>query len=97
MASGASKSNECDSKTGQCSCLSNLICEKCDQVKNGFYIKDLHNIDDWMYTTLNSRYCIKKSHMLDSNNKITEMCEIGVEDPKELTMLSLGCPYLHKN
>jgi hypothetical protein len=41
--SGASKNNECDSKTGQCSCLSNLIGEKCDQVKNGFYIKDLHN------------------------------------------------------
>ena len=58
-------------------------------------IKDIHSIDDWIYTNLNSRYCIKKTHMLDSNNKITEMCEIGMEDHKELTMLSLGCPYLH--
>jgi hypothetical protein len=60
-------------------------------------LKEIHNIDDWMYINLNSRYCVKKSHMLDKKNKITEMCEIGVEDPKELTMLSLGCPYLHKN
>jgi hypothetical protein len=34
---------------------------------------------------------------LDKNNKITEMCEIAVEDPKELSMLSLGCPHLYNN
>lgn len=60
-------------------------------------LRNMHSIDDWIYTNLNSRYCIKKSHMLDKNNKITEMCEIGMEDAKELTMLSLGCPYLHKD
>jgi hypothetical protein len=25
-----------------------------------------------------------------------EVIEIGIEDPRELTLLSLGCPYLHK-
>lgn len=60
-------------------------------------LKDIDAIDNWIYKNLNSRYCIKKSHMLDSNNKLTEMCEIAMEDHKELTMLSLGCPYLHKN
>ena len=60
-------------------------------------VKELSNIDDWIYNNLNSRYCVKKTHKLDSNNKITEMCEIGVEDPKELSMLSLGCPHLYKN
>lgn len=60
-------------------------------------LRNIHSIDDWIYTNLNSRYCIKKSHMLDKNNKITEMCEIGMEDAKELTMFSLGCPYLHKD
>ena len=60
-------------------------------------ILEIKNIDDWMYTNLNSRYCIKKTHILDSSKKITEVCEVGVEDPRELTMLSLGCPHLHKN
>jgi hypothetical protein len=54
-------------------------------------------IDQWIYVNLSSRYCVKKSHMLDKNSKIAEVCEIGVEDPKELTMLSLGCPFLYKN
>jgi len=58
--------------------------------------KDMHNIDNWIYTNLNSRYCVKKSHMLDKNNKITEVCEIGIEDHRELTLMSLGCPFLHK-
>lgn len=58
-------------------------------------LKDIQNIDDWIYSNLNSRYCIKKNHVIDDNNRITEVCEIGLEDPRELTMLSLGCPYLH--
>jgi hypothetical protein len=58
-------------------------------------LKQIYNIEDWIYNNLNSRYCIKKNHILDSSNKITEVCEISMEDPKELTMLSLGCPYLH--
>jgi hypothetical protein len=60
-------------------------------------IKELANIDNWIYVNLNSRYCVKKTHKLDKNNKITEMCEIAVEDPKELSMLSLGCPHLYNN
>jgi hypothetical protein len=59
-------------------------------------LKDINNIDNWIYKNLNSRYCIKKTHMVDSKNKISEMCEIAMEDPRELTMLTLGCPYLHK-
>jgi hypothetical protein len=57
----------------------------------------LPQIDNWIYENLNSRYCVKKSHILDDDNKIIEVCEIGIEDPKDLTMLSLGCPFLHKN
>ena len=59
-------------------------------------IRDMAQINDWIYSNLNSRFCVKKSHILDKNNKIVEICEIGLEDPKELTMLSLGCPLLHK-
>ncbi len=60
-------------------------------------LKEIQAIDDWIYTFLNSRYCIRKSHKIDNTtNRIVEMCEIGLEDPKELSMLSLGCPYLEK-
>jgi hypothetical protein len=60
-------------------------------------VGEMDNIEEWIYTNLNSRFCIKRTHKLDTNNKIAEVCEIGIEDPKELTMLGLGCPHLHKN
>lgn len=57
-------------------------------------IKDL---DQWIYTNLDSRYCIQKIHIVENNtNKLVSAYEIGVEDPKELTLLSLSCPHLYK-
>lgn len=58
---------------------------------------DLKLLDHWIAYNLNSRYAIKKDISLDSNNKIVESISIGIEDPKELLMLSLGCPLLHNN
>lgn len=57
---------------------------------------DIKLLDQWITTNLNSRYSIKKSVTLDSNNKLSEVIEIGMEDPIELTMFSLGCPHIHK-
>jgi hypothetical protein len=54
-------------------------------------------IDAWVYQNLDSRYTIIKSLKIDSNNKMIEIQELGVEDAKELTILSLSCPYLDKN
>lgn len=51
-------------------------------------------IDQWIYQRLDSRYCIKRSYILDQDNKLTEVLEIGMEDPKELSMFTLGCPHL---
>jgi hypothetical protein len=62
------------------------------QVINGV---DTKLIDQWINFNLNSRYALKKTLTLDINNKIVEVLEIGIEDPREITMLSLGCPYLH--
>ena len=58
---------------------------------------DIKILDQWINYNLNSRYAIKKNLRLDSNNKMIESIEIGLEDPKEITMLTLGCPHLHKN
>ncbi len=58
---------------------------------------NLDKIESWIYQNLDSRYAIVKTLKIDSNNKMIESQELGVEDPKELTMLSLSCPYLDKN
>lgn len=56
---------------------------------------DIKTLDHWINFNLNSRYAIVKTLSLDANKKMTELLEIGLEDPKEITMLTLGCPYLH--
>jgi hypothetical protein len=58
---------------------------------------EVDKIDSWIYQNLDSRYSIVKSLKIDSNNKLIEVHELGVEDSKELTILSLSCPYLDKN
>jgi len=58
---------------------------------------DTKLLDQWITYNLNSRYAIKKGLSLDSNNKMVDSIEIGLEDSKELLMLSLGCPLLHDN
>jgi hypothetical protein len=62
-------------------------------------IKAIHTdkINTWVYQNLDSRYAIVKSLQIDSSNKMVEIHELGVEDAKELTILSLSCPYLDKN
>jgi hypothetical protein len=51
-------------------------------------------IDIWIYTRLDSRYCVKKSYILDQDKKMVEVVEIGIEEPRELSMFSLGCSHL---
>ena len=56
----------------------------------------LSDIDQWIYHNLNSRYCVQVKQGLDAQRRIVDVCEIGIEDHKELTMFSLACPLLHK-
>ena len=55
---------------------------------------DIKLLDHWINYHLNSRYAIKKTITLDQNKKVVEV--IGIEDSREITMLTLGCPYIHK-
>lgn len=59
-------------------------------------LTDIKLLDHWINYHLNSRYAIKRTYSLDSNKKLVEVLEIGLEDPREVTMLTLGCPYVHK-
>jgi len=58
---------------------------------------DVKLLDHWINYNLNSRYSVKKTLSLDHNKKMVEMVEVGIEDPKEILMLTLGCPLLHDN
>lgn len=53
-------------------------------------------IEQWINYNLNSRYAIKKQYTVGQNNKMIEVYEIGIEDAKEVTFMTLGCPYLYK-
>lgn len=55
----------------------------------------LEQLNNWIYSRLDSRYCIRKAFVLDQNKKLVEVLEIGVEDPKELSMFTLGCTHLY--
>lgn len=64
------------------------------QVTHKINVKD---IEHWIEYNLNSRYAISNATVLDQDRKIIQIFEIGLEDPKELTMLTLGCKFLYKN
>ena len=57
---------------------------------------DIKMLDHWINYNLNSRYAIKKTLSIDSSKKMIEVVEVGLEDPREITMLTLGCPHIHK-
>ncbi len=63
-------------------------------LENRFY--DIKSIEYWINYNLNSRYAIKQTVVVNESRKISNAIRIALEDPKEITMLSLGCPDLYK-
>ena len=57
-------------------------------------VENIGLIDRWIYDRLDSRFCVKKIYTLDQDNKMVEVLEIGIEDPKELSMFTLGCQHI---
>lgn len=58
---------------------------------------DVESIDYWINFNLNGRYAIVKTLKVNqATNKIQDFLEIGMEDPKEISMFMLGCPYFKK-
>lgn len=58
-------------------------------------IANISLLDHWINFNLNSRYAIVKNYTLDEKKNIVEIIEIGLEDQKEISMLTLGCPHLY--
>jgi hypothetical protein len=56
---------------------------------------DIQKLDSWIYLNLDSRYCVRKTSVI-SDNKLITVVEVGVEEARELSMLTLACPLLDK-
>ncbi len=56
----------------------------------------MKEIEAWIYQNLDSRYCIRRISGVADDGKLTTILEIGFEDARELTMFTLGCPYLNR-
>ena len=56
---------------------------------------NVRSVELWILQNLDSRFCIRKNTGLIDDNKMTKVYEVGFEEPKELTMFSLGCHILH--
>lgn len=56
---------------------------------------DLKLLAQWIDFNLSSRYAIERTKDINSLGKVVSAIEVGMEDPKEITLFSLGCPYLH--
>jgi len=53
-----------------------------------------HSILKWVERNTNGRFYVGSMYELDKNNKETKIIKIGFENPKELSLFTLGCPYL---
>jgi hypothetical protein len=59
-------------------------------------VKNILILDHWINYNLNSRYAITKGITLDNKNRWSNVIEIGLEDPAEMSMLLLSCPHITK-
>lgn len=73
----------------------NFIPEHFGRLQIGKFV-DIKLLDQWINYNLNSRYALVSGLHLDANKKMIEVIEIGIEDPREIAMLTLGCPHIHK-
>lgn len=48
----------------------------------------------WIEKNLKGRFYVGAMYELDKNNKQVKVIKIGFEDPKELSIFTLSCPYL---
>jgi len=48
----------------------------------------------WITQNLKGRFYVGAIHELNQHNKPQKVIKIGFEDPKELSIFTLGCPYL---
>lgn len=52
------------------------------------------SIEKWIIKHLKGRFFIIKTTGIDKTDSVTVLFKIGFEDNRELSLFTLGCPYL---
>jgi hypothetical protein len=58
------------------------------------YSRTTAAINSWIYTHLTGRYFVGKEISVDDNSSIVIVEFIAFENPSELSLFMLSCPYL---
>lgn len=59
-------------------------------------IHDSQKILQWIEYNLNSRYAITRAFKIGHNGAMIEGLRVGFEDPSEMSIFMLSCPYTKK-
>ena len=62
------------------------------QVTLRFNLQD--TIEKWIKKNLKGRYYVGVAYKLNNDNANVQILEVGFENPKELSLFTLGCPHL---
>ena len=62
------------------------------QVRFDYGVQD--KLDDWIRIHLKGRFYTAKMVQNSQDKKVEYAIKIGFEDAKELTLFTLGCPYI---
>ena len=62
------------------------------QIRFDYSLQD--KLDDWIRIHLKGRFYTAKMVLNSHEQKVDYAIKIGFEDSKELTLFTLGCPYI---
>jgi hypothetical protein len=66
---------------------------QCIKIDSSLQYK-LLDITRWIYANLNNRFGVSEELIITDNNNVVTRVKIGFEDPKEISLFMLMCPYL---
>ena len=66
------------------------------QLDYTMFDQSLEGIEKWILENLKGRYYVGKHLAVDNQNRIRNFILVGFENPKELSLFNLSCPYIHR-
>ena len=92
------------SKTNQVNPLNYFNCRQFTKKPHGLEFLKLNYdwndneelLEKWILENLKGRYYVGKHLAVDNQNRIRNFILVGFENPKELSLFNLSCPYIHR-
>jgi|TARA_A200000113_G_scaffold224751_1_gene243469 hypothetical protein len=93
------------SKTNQVNPLNYFNCRQFTKKPHGLEFLKLNYdwndneelLEKWILENLKGRFYIGKHLDVDVNGKIQNMILVGFENPKELSLFNLSCPFIKRH